>query len=462
MKVVLLTVSISAHFVELSRVGRALKTSQKYKPVFWFLSQYPTLSRDIEMCRSEGWEFVLPTPPPAEDDTFVRTLWKKLASHLLPFWYYFKRGLTTERQRINALVENTISTVQQHEPDLLVVCEENVGYATHIQIRICHAQQIPTVIIPYTIANATEAAEYLYNSPRCHVHGSLINRFIARKFPHWVYEHRGRKLLRLPAVTIIAMEESGYGSSRPWVLNSGETAVIAVESEHMLEYYRSENLYEDRLIVTGALYDDVLAESFQRSRELREQLVAELDLRADLPILLCALPPSQFPRDCEFANYESLLSFWMESLSQIEGWNVIIRPHPRVTDEQINKLKRFGVKISGWNTASLVPLCDLYVASVSATIRWAIACGKPVVNYDVYQMNYSDYKNVGGVLTVFSKDTFRDTINRLTSDSAYYKEISALQVQEMSKWGCLDGKSSERMLKLFDDLIDGKIRRRIN
>ncbi len=34
---------------------------------------------------------------------------------------------------------------------------------------------------------------------------------------------------------------------------------------------------------------------------------------------------------------------------------------------------------------SLVPLCSLYVASVSATIRWAIACGKPVVNYDVYR-----------------------------------------------------------------------------
>jgi hypothetical protein len=75
-------------------------------------------------------------------------------------------------------------------------------------------------------------------------------------------------------------------------------------------------------------------------------------------------------------------------------------------------------------------------------------------------MNYSDYKNVGGVLTVFSKSTFKAAIDRLTSDPVYYEKNSAIQVEEMSKWGCLDGKSSERMLKLFDDFIDEEIRRK--
>jgi hypothetical protein len=142
----------------------------------------------------------------------------------------------------------------------------------------------------------------------------------------------------------------------------------------------------------------------------------------------------------------------------VEGWNVVLRPHPRLTDEEIGHLENFGVKVSRWDTATLVPLCDLFVASVSATIRWAIACGKPVVNYDVYQMHYEDYKNVDGVLTVFSKKDFSQSITRLTSDAAYYQQVSKLQKKEMSKWGRLDGKSSERMLKLFDDVISGKIK----
>ena len=466
MRTVFLVVQNDAHFVEIARVARLLKASGKYKPIIWFLNSYPVLLRDVEKCRSEGWEFISSGSPSVEAHTFNYTAWKKLVSYLprklrkLPAWFYYVQGSLRYRKWIKALVKKTNSHIHRYKPDLMIVCEENVGYATHVVIRTCRANHICTVIVPYTIANATEAAEYFYNFPGHQISNNLISNFVAKKYPHWVYEYRDRKLLRLPTTKIIAMEQLGYRPAHPWVLNSEETALIAVESERMLEYYRNEKLSEDRLIVTGALYDDVLAESAHRSRELRDRLIAELGLREDLPILLCALPPSQFPRDCEFADYASLLSFWMGSLSQVKGWNVVIRPHPRVTEEQIHDLERFGIKISNWDTASLIPLCDLYVASVSATIRWASACGKPVVNYDVYQMNYADYQNVGGVLTVFSKSAYRDTINRLTSDPAYYEKISALQLQEMSKWGCLDGKSSERMLKLFDDLVDAKTRRK--
>ena len=78
------------------------------------------------------------------------------------------------------------------------------------------------------------------------------------------------------------------------------------------------------------------------------------------------------------------------------------------------------------------------------------------MNYDVYQMKYADYKDVGGVLTVFSKDDFKNALNRFTTDREYYETMANNQRREMSKWGRLDGKSSERMLNLFDDVIAGK------
>jgi len=464
MKTVLLIVWSDSQFVELSRVAKMLQISGRYRPIFWFLSQYPALVRDVNKCKSEGWEFYMSVSPPSTVGSPVYSS-LKLVVKLLPrkifFWLFFIPRLLGYRKVIMALVKNTVLLIQKYQPTLLIICEENVGYASHIPIRISRARNIPTVVIPYTIANATEPAEFFYNSVEHKISGSIINQLVAKKYPHWVYEHRGRKLLRLPAATIIPMEQSGYSPAHPWKINSEETTFIAVENERMLEYYRNEGLPEERLILSGALYDDVLAESARRSDEMRNRLIVELGLNAELPLLLCALPPSQFPRDCEFAEYGSLVSFWMETLSQVKGWNVIVRPHPRLTEEEIDQLKPFGVKISNWDTASLIPLCDLYVASVSATIRWAIACGKPVVNYDVYQMNYDDYKNVDGVINVFSKSDFRDTINRLTSDRGYHKKISALQHEEMSRWGRLDGKSSERIMQLFDDVISGKIRRNV-
>lgn len=461
MRTALLIVWIDTHFVELSRIARALKASGKYKPIIWFSASYPALLRDVETCHSERWEFSLSvSPSTAYSEAYV--LLKRLIRYFprkLTFLIYFLPSFYKCQMLIRGLAKKISLLIQGYRPDLLIVCEENVGYASHIPIRICHSHHIPTVIVPYTIANATEAAEAYYDSFEYQIRGNFVNQLTAKKYPHWVYEHRGRKLLRLPAAMIIPIERSRFAPLQPWRINSEETTFIAVENEHMLEYYKNENLSEERLIVTGALYDDVLADSTERSKEMRDKLNKELGLQDGLPLLLCGLPPSQFPRDCEFSEYKSLLLFWMETLSQVKDWNVIVRPHPRLTEKEIDQLKRFGPKISNWDTASLIPLCDLYVASVSATIRWAIACSKPVLNYDVYQMNYDDYKDAGGVLTVFSKTEFKDTIIRLTSEQTYYEDIAAIQLQEMTKWGRLDGKSSQRMLQLFDDVISGRIRR---
>ena len=205
--------------------------------------------------------------------------------------------------------------------------------------------------------------------------------------------------------------------------------------------------------MTGALYDDVLAKATLNRNNLRKELYQELDLAEGQPLLLCALPPSQFPRECEFDDYASLLTNWMQTLASVQGWNVLVRPHPRQTQNDIAMLEGFGVKVTSLDTASLVPLCDLYVASVSATIRWAIACGKPVVNYDVYQMNYKDYSEVKGVVTVYKREDFTSVLHRLTTDADYFDEVQRTQQAESQSWGRLDGKSSDRILKLFDDII---------
>jgi hypothetical protein len=463
MKTILLMISIDSHFVELARAARVLKASHRYRPVIWFSVSYPALLRDLDICRSEGWEFVLSVSPPVRGRPSPFARLKRLINHFpqkISFLLFFVSGYFKYHRRIQTLVNETISLIREYQPSLLVVCDENAGYLTHIPIRICRMHKIETINMPYTIANASEAAETFHNSFEHLVTGNFINLQVARAYPRWAHVHRGKNLLRLPAAMIIPMERAGYGPSRPWILNSEGTTFIAVENERMLEYYRHENPDDEQLVVTGALYDDVLAQSVKQADQKRLELIRELGLQNGLPVLLCALPPSQFPRDCGFADYESLLAFWMSSLNSISGWNIVIRPHPRLTEDQIDMLVKFGFKISRWDTALLVPLCDLYVASVSATIRWAIACGKPAINYDVYQMKYKDYQDAGGVITVSNKSDFVKALTRMCTDKVYYQQIQELQKHEMRQWGNLDGKSSERILKLFDDVISGRMGRK--
>jgi hypothetical protein len=471
MENILLVVNIDTHFVELSRLANFLCRLTNYRPIFWFRYSYRAIKRDTDICRASGWEFIAPPPNPKKIESIkkisVQGKIKKFIKHILLSktilgkkytWFRYFREIRLFKNIVKETALKTREIIENYRIALVVLAEDNIGYFTHIIVGCGKVLEIPTVIIPYTISNATEAAEYLYDYADFNSSSTLIHRIFAKKNPHWVYDYKGRSLLRLPPGAIQAIETSGFPCDQPWRLFNESSSIIAVENEHMLHYYRKEGLEENRLVLTGAIYDDILASSAKNTEENKKILIRDLCLDENKPILLCALPPDQFPRKCEFRDYKSVINEWMQVLASFRNWNVIVRPHPRQTQKEISSLESFGIKITTQETASLVPLCDLYVASVSATIRWAIACAKPVVNYDVYQMNYKDYREVKGVLNVFTNKNFAAILNRLTKDLQYYREIQKAQQLESPSWGMLDGKSSERIFRLFDDIIAGKYR----
>ena len=116
-------------------------------------------------------------------------------------------------------------------------------------------------------------------------------------------------------------------------------------------------------------------------------------------------------------------------------------------------LRQANLAICWDDTATLVPLCDLYVASISATIRWAIACGKPVVNYDVFQYRFDDYDGVPGNILVNDIATFQQALSELGANPDRLAALATAQSTVAPGLGRLDGASSRRMLALIDRLL---------
>ncbi len=73
---------------------------------------------------------------------------------------------------------------------------------------------------------------------------------------------------------------------------------------------------------------------------------------------------------------------------------------------------RLGVRLVTDDIARLIPLCDVFVASVSATISMALACGKPVVNYDVYRFRYDDFEGVPDLHTFENRSEFAQRLTK--------------------------------------------------
>lgn len=465
MRRVLLAVYTNGHFTELLRVARLLMRTPGHAPTVYFARAYPQKDRDVAACRAEGIMVVDPLPetpdgdhaglvtPPAVPPPAARlTRAVRAGLSSLPFPFTAVRAAARQAQQLLAARR----VVAGQEPAVIFLAEDGVGYETATLIKAGHDRGVPSIIVPFTVANALEPAEAYFRDPAFNVN-RFSNRLAAALHPNWVFEHRGQKLVRLPAPQLLAKEWWGLAPPLPWILHSGSADAIAVESRFMKDYYLREGLPARQLVETGALSDDALAETQKEAGRRRAELCAELGLPHDRRLLLCALPPDQFSisgPQADFDDYATMVRAWVESMTAMPGWTVVVRLHPRMAYDEFRYIEEWGVRISQRDTATLIPLCDLYVASVSATIRWAIACGKPVVNFDVYRLKWTDYDDALGVIRLEDKAAFAATLLRLASDAAYFEDVRSRQQADAPRWAHLDGRAAERLLQLMASVIE--------
>ena len=345
------------------------------------------------------------------------------------------------------------------EPDLIILPEDNVETLSTIFVAKGRCLNIPSMVIPFTIPNPLEPARYYYDNPLYQARGMFARRLVDR-YPKWRFHHEGRDLLRQPAIKAWCQEFLGLSSPDPWILNRGGTVSIALDSEAQRDLYVKLGFPAEQLKVIG----DMNGAMFHRvrSHKLRfvEEICASYGWQSDRPLILCGFPPDQYQGTdtsrFEFPDYDELVEAWMASFRMLSTRaNILVRPHPRIPLERLSGFEGPNVKISLRPTAELIPLCDLYVASISATIRWAIACGIPVINYDTYRYRYADYESAAGVVGVEDVAEFRSLMARFVDDEKFAADLKERQRSVMNYWGQLDDGTGRRLSALVLDAVAG-------
>jgi hypothetical protein len=352
-------------------------------------------------------------------------------------------------------VDDARRAVTDETPAVLVLAEDSPEYASAALIAAAHERGIPAAVLPFTVPNPREPAE-TYARSRAHRVRGLSARWLAARRPQWVHAHAGLRLLRLPAGRALALERAGLAPPRPWALNSGRADVLLAESEAMASLYRAQGFPPDRLEVTGSLADDVLAAAARERDTRRRELAARLALPPHERLVLTALPPDQLgsrAARCAFPTYAALVTAWMEALVAPEDVVALVRPHPRETRTP-PLAGHPRVRLVAEDTAALIPLADLYVASVSATIRWAVAAAVPAVNYDVYNYGYEDYDGLPGVIAAKDRAAFATALFDLRGDTL--RAAARAQAEAAPRWGRLDGGSGRRVLDALGRLTEGR------
>jgi hypothetical protein len=355
------------------------------------------------------------------------------------------------------LLHNYRHLIHGRKIDLVIVAEDSVAARSRALIEAASRSGVPVLLLPFTIPNPLEAVRILGRGRSYRVRGLLARAFAWLK-PAWIFETAEGRFIRLPLAQAITNELARLAPARPWIDNAGP-ATIAVESPAMMRHYLRMGLPERQLVLTGSLADRTLEAALRERPGRRAELRKRFRL-TDKPLLLCAMPPDQLTYAgavSEFGSYEELITAWAGALASVaDRFAVVIRPHPRLSDTMVEALRKAGLAICWDDTASLIPLCDLYVAAISATIRWAIACGRPVVDYDVYQYRFNDYEGVPGNITVGDIEAFRRTLTDLAGDPNRLASLTSAQSSIAAEWGCLDGETGRRIGALVASMLGGR------
>ncbi|MCW8466713.1 hypothetical protein OQJ20_04070 [Legionella pneumophila] len=348
-----------------------------------------------------------------------------------------------------------VEIIKSGQYKLIVLPEDIVGKVTPLIIKSGHTLKIPSLILPYTIANQSEAFQALKDRDEFQVNYDTCNKLFGIFFRSWVMKDDNRKVLRLPAGHVYGHIITGTSPPDPWMMNSGYANIIAIENEKMFEYYRNSGIPASKMKITGACYDDNLAYYYLNKEYERKKLYRELGIQSDKPLFLLGGFPNQItanPPRFDFEDAEDAVDFIVDCVEVFKkDYEIIFRPHPNYL-ELSDLFTKKNILVTQIDTTRLVALSDIYLAFASATIRWAISCGIPTINYDMFYYDFSDYKNVQGVLNACTKEEFKLAINTMNQPEHFIAIKKQLDT-EKRKWGNLDGKSTHRINELVRDLI---------
>ncbi|MEK9572530.1 MAG: hypothetical protein VW124_26160, partial [Paracoccaceae bacterium] len=332
--------------------------------------------------------------------------------------------------------------------DCCIFPETNFEYRTDILIKIARINGISTIVLPYTMAGIEELVRAYETYKPYQVKKLSIISFFLIFFPQWKMKIGKKAILPCDINVVFAKELFGLRPKNPWLINSFPVDCFLTESGGMHGFYKKNGLQQPNMIMTGSLVDD---EIFRASPANKKKQATKT--------ILWAIPPDQTSAGRQIdgnMSYFEIISAIALFLREQPDTEIIATPHPRINLEKNLWLKDLGVNLSTQDTASLIPLADIFIATSSATIRWAIASSKPVINFDFYRYNYADFKKVSSVIEVKSLFDFRQEYKNNFSKIVNFRTLQKYANQEAPIWGFRDGKSGKRIQNAISASISSK------
>lgn len=347
--------------------------------------------------------------------------------------------------------------IRKNAIDLVIVCEDGPGGCAPL-IEAAKRRHVLVADMPFGIGEMREYEIFLDKKAE---EGNLnlvlddaTGAAIRSLAPHWVKKTQYGPVTLFPSDFVLARIASGLDIPVPWAVHGGNADVLLVESRAMERIYARERVPTGKRVLTGSCYADVIYDELSKNRDLRRAYDSGELIEQDRPHVLVALPPSYHGEPnskSEFPTYRETIERLLEGCRAAHPRvRITVSLHPATTPDARDVVYDLVDEVSSDWLLRLIPRNDVFVSVFSSTIRWALMCGKPVVNYDMYGFGYRTYDNQAGFFTTCY---LNKAITRLrdTVESREGFRFEALKLKASAhEWGIMDGSNFDRIWSFLE------------
>ncbi|MBN1572789.1 MAG: CDP-glycerol glycerophosphotransferase family protein [Deltaproteobacteria bacterium] len=326
----------------------------------------------------------------------------------------------------------------------LVVISDTLPGVEPPFIKVANRYNIPSLIVPFSLITPMGTAKIRLlkkDYKRNYSLKSIKNRLASRFFPTWVYEYEGEKMLAHPVSWALASRIVGVFPDQPWSICGGEATLVAVENGFVYDLFKKQGVPEKKMVLTGKPSMDAVYCASQKDK--REVILRELGLSERDKVLLCAVPQLAEHEIMSWEKHWKEIEFLLSTFMKFSNMSVVLSLHPRSNLEDYRKLsEKYRATIAGRRIYELLPIADVFVATFSTTVMYAVGIGTPTVVVDFYSLGYDIYDNLPGVKIVREIDKLAATLHHLNSGVG--KRIK-MKKEDERRWILLDGKCTDRI-----------------
>lgn len=309
-------------------------------------------------------------------------------------------------------------------------------------LKICNELKINTVIPPISYAGdmrSLKASEY--RKKYCRVkHKKLFEKYsgnLVRVDKNYISFY--------PTIITEILYRINALPKNPWVLGGGLSSKVLAEGEAARLRLVENGCDPAKIIVVGHSSHDALFLKKEKKSSIRTCLKNKYKLSKDNLIIL-SLPQLGEHNILGWNEHWKEIHFLCDIFSKSQA-DTLISLHPKMDIKEYSFItEKYNIPILGEALQDVLPAADIFAATFSSTVEWAVLCNIPTIVFDFYSLGYNMYDNYNGVVIINNRSKLLSTINRIQNDGNYYEFLRLGHMERAKYLSPFDGKCTQRII----------------